>query len=116
MHLCILINIPSIQLILSVLARIHGSHSFLKGILMTPKEGSKCVVYAAVSPDMKGRSCVYLKDCKYATQNSTTRYSFLVFSGQLLRFCELKFVCTDVPFYAFQKHTLIYQPFLYMIE
>ena len=68
---------------------------------MTPKEGSKCVVYAAVSHDMKGRGGVYLKGCKDATPNTTARYS--VFSGQLLRFCEIKFVCIDVLFYPFQN-------------
>ena len=83
---------------------------------MTPKEGSKCVVYAAVSHDMKGRSCVYLKGCKDATPNSTARYSVFSFIGQLLRFCEIKFLCIDVPFLCTPKHILTNQPFLYMIE
>ena len=40
---------------------------------MTPKEGAKCIVYAAVSPEMKGRGGVYLKSCKDANPNSTAR-------------------------------------------
>ena len=43
------------------------------------------------------------------TQRQGTVFS--VFSGQLMRFCEIKFVCIDVPFYAFQNISLLTNPF-----